>query len=130
MNRELNNLYNEFHTSVESLRVSRGLSKITSDKEMVLNGFVRSFDVFLKIIKFLIKQHKVNCEYPANCIKQAVKFGLLAKEKIYLEMLEDKYKIIQLKDKRCPEELFNRVQVMYIPLLANFLKKVGDNYLV
>lgn len=129
MNREFNILYNEFHTSVERLRAGSITAKKTLQKGLVMDRFLQSFDKFLEVIKFIVKEHNVNCDFPANCIKEAVKFGLLSKETIYLEMLEDKYKIIQLKDKRCPEDLFLRVQVKYIPLLTNFSKKVTNNYM-
>ncbi|MDR3628628.1 MAG: hypothetical protein P4L45_17410 [Ignavibacteriaceae bacterium] len=129
MNREFNILYNEFHTSVERLRAGSITAKKTLQKGLVMDRFLQSFDKFLEVIKFIVKEHNVNCDFPANCIKEAVKFGLLSKETIYLEMLEDKYKIIQLKDKRCPEDLFLRVQVKYIPLLTNFSKKINNNYM-
>jgi nucleotidyltransferase substrate binding protein (TIGR01987 family) len=130
MNQELFNLYNEYFTSIEQLRASNDESKETLEKNDVIERFVFSFDIFLEIIKSLVKKHKVNCIYPVSCIKAAVKFGLLAKENIYLQMLEDKYKIIHLKNSRYPEDLFLRVQVKYVPLLSNFLQKVRDNYLV
>lgn len=129
MNQELFNLYNKFYTSIEQLRASNEEAKETLEKKEVIERFVLSFDIFLEIIKSIVKEHKVICKYPVSCIKAGVKFGLLAKETIYLEMLEDKYKIIQLKNRRYPEELFLRVQVRYIPLLTNFLQKIRENYL-
>jgi hypothetical protein len=129
MDQELLKLYNKFSTSIDVLRVSNAEAKETLKKDAVLEGFLSSFDIFLEIIKSIIKRHNVNCNYPEKSIKAAVKFGLLTKETIYLEMLEDKYKIIRLKDRRCPEELFLRIQVKYIPVLANFLQKIKENHL-
>jgi hypothetical protein len=130
MGQDLFNLYNDFYSSIEQLRASSEKAKETLKKDEVLENFISSFDIFLELIKSIVKKHNVNGTYPPVCIKNAVKFGLLVKETIYLEMLEDKYKIIRLKNKRYPEELFLRVQVRYIPLLTNFLQKVRENYLV
>jgi hypothetical protein len=129
MNQELFNLYNDYYASIEQLRASNDEAKESLEKNKVIERFVFSFDIFLDIIKSIVKDHNVTCNYPATCIKAAVKFGLLAKETIYLEMLEDKYKIIQLKSRRYPEELFLRIQVRYVPLLTNFLQKIRENYL-
>ena len=66
----------------------------------------------------------MECKFPQECIKAAARFGLIPNENIYLEMLEDRYKITQLKNQKIPEDLYQKIKVKYIIALGAFIEKI------
>ena len=128
MDRVFLTYYNEFEKSFNHFKESANKSKTEYEKDLVIQRFQLTFGLFLEILKYLLKKYKVNCDYPSSCIKKAANFGLIPKEKIYLDMLEDRYEIISLKN-RIPDKLYQRVKIKYVIALGIFLEKIETVYL-
>lgn len=64
MEQELFNLYNDFYASVERLRASNDDSKETLEKNELIEKFLFSVDIFIKIIKILLKRHNIHYTFP------------------------------------------------------------------
>jgi len=128
MDREFLSLCHEFIESYNRFKHNAKNSKTDFEKDIVIQRFQFTFSLFLEILKYLLKKYKVNCDYPSACIKKAANFGLIPTEKIYLDMLDDRYNIINLKS-TVSEVLYKRIKINYVIALGTFLDKIETNYI-
>ena len=128
MDREFFSHYKELNDSFNRFKLIARKSNTEFDKDIVIQRFQFTFTLFLEILKYLLKKYKVNCDYPSACIKKAADFSLIPAEKIYLDMLEDHYEIINLKNK-ISDSLYQRIKIKYVVALGTFLEKIETTYI-
>ncbi len=129
MRQEILDSYKEFSDSFDRLKSSSKQAKEEFEKDNVLKRFKLTFELFLKNLAIILKGYKVNCKYPTDYIRTAVKFGILNNENTFLEMLEDKYKITNETKLKTPEELYKKIRIKYIIILGKYLEKIGNDYI-
>ncbi len=127
MDSEFLTYYKEFADSFNRFKDAAAESKEEYEKDLVTQRFQFTFYAFLNVLKFLLKKNKVDCDYPSKCIEKAAHFGLLPVEQIYLDMLEDSYEIIKLKN-QITEKLFQKIKVKYVIALGTFMEKMEKTY--
>ena len=129
MNREFLTYYKEFEDSFIRFKETANNSKTEYEKDIVVQRFQFTVALFIEVLKQLLNKNNVSCVYPSDCIKKAAHFGLIPAEKIFLEMLEDRYEIINLKS-RIPEKLYQRIKIKYVIALGIFIEKIQTNYIM
>ncbi len=129
MEAELIKSFNELFDSFEYFKKNLKKAREKHEIELEVHRFEFIIDSFLKNIKMYLNERSYNYVYPADCIKAAAKFGMLVSENIFLEMLDDKYRISNLKNQKIPEEIYQRIKVRYPIILGRSFEKIKKNYL-
>jgi len=130
MHKDFINSYKELSDAYGRLKSGSMKAKEDYEKEMVAQRFEFTFGLLLKYLKILLKERRMECKFPKECIKAAARFGLIPNENIYIEMLEDRYKIAQLRGQKIPDELYRKIKVKYIIVLGKFLGRIEKEFII
>jgi len=94
------------------------------DTDGVIQRFEFTFETMWKALKIFLTHEGIACDTPRNCLKEAFRLGLLEKEKIFLDMLEDRNKTSHIYNKEVAEEIVERVKIKYLPVMRKVLNKL------
>ncbi len=128
MQKELADSFNELFGAFERFKANLDKAKEEHEKELVVQRFEFIIDNLLKNIRTYLESRAYNCIYPQDIIKAAAKFGLIVGEDIMLEMLDDKYRLSQLKNQKIPDEIYQRIKVRYSIILSRSFEKIKKYY--
>lgn len=129
LNQEILDSYKEFSDSFKRLITYSQNAKEDFEKDNVAKRFKLTFDLFLKNLACILREYKVNCNYPSDYIQTAAKFGIINNENIYIQMLEDKYKITNLPKSKVPDEVYKNIKIKYLINLRKYLEKIEKDYI-
>ena len=130
MKPELIKSFNDLFDSFEYFKDYLKKAKERHEIELVVQRFDFILDTFLKNIRMFLKEKSYNCAYSDDCIKAAAKFGLIVSEHIFLEMLDEKYRISNLNNQKIPDEMYQRIKLRYTIILSRSFEKIKKYYLV
>ncbi len=129
MQQDLIKSFNELFETFEYFKKNLKKAKEKHEIELEVQRFEFIIESFLKNIRLFLNEHAYKCVYPADCIKAAGKFGLIVSENIVLEMLDDKYRLSNLKNQKIPDEIYQRIKVRYSIILGRSFEKIKKYYL-
>lgn len=129
MKSELKKSFNDLFQSFEYFKIYLKKAKERNEIDMAVERFDFILEAFLKNIRMFLNEQSYNCFYENECIKGAAKFGLIVSEKIFLEMLDDKYRLAHLKSQKIPDEIFQRIKLRYTIILSRSFDKIKKYYM-
>lgn len=94
----------------------------------ILNSFEKSLERFeftvelaWKAIQKFLREQKIICRSPKECLKEAFQFGLVKVDSRWLEMFEDRNLTVHTYDEKTADEIYNR-----LPNYLGILKLLKD----
>ncbi len=101
------------------------------EKELVVKRFDYIIGRFIKNLKLLLETRGYNCILPEDCIKAAARFGFLASHTIFIEMLDDRYKLSYLKNQNhtIPDDIYQKIKIRYTIALGKSLERIKRDYI-
>lgn len=129
MHTEVSEVFEDLLDSYNRLKLICSTSINDQKKEIILTRFAYILDNIIKLSKILLKKHNLECRYPKECLYAAEKFGLINNANVFIEMLDDRYIISQVNDRKFPDKLFEKIKVKYIITIGIFIDKVEKEYI-
>ena len=126
---EFQKYYRDFSDSFNRYKIMAKKAKEDREKDIVIQRFLYTYTIFLSFLPYLLKKFNVICRFPSDCIKKAVHFGLISGEKLFLEMLDDKYELTQFNNQKVPDNLYQRISIKYVIALGSFLERIEAKYI-
>ena len=116
-----------FTKALQRLQEAAAIAEDELDKDGVIQRFEFTIEMLWKALKAILAYQGVECYSPRNCIKEAFKANLIEDDEIILDMLDDRNASLHIYDQRKSQEIFERIQQIYIPYLTNLAltKKIG-----
>lgn len=116
-----------FTKALQRLQEAAAIAEDELDKDGVIQRFEFTTKMLWKALKAILSYQGVECYSPRNCIKEAFKANLIEDDEIILDMLDDRNASSHIYDQRKSQEIFARIQQIYIPYLTNLklTKKIG-----
>ncbi|GIX42898.1 MAG: nucleotidyltransferase [Leptospiraceae bacterium] len=109
-------------------RLKEAIDKVEDDldKDGAIQRFEFTVELLWKTLKVILEFHGIDCNSPRNCIKEAFKNNLISDDEIILDMLEDRKKSSHIYNEQMSNEIYNRIEKIYLPYLLNlnFQEKV------
>ncbi len=127
-NQQILDSFRELSDSFKRLLSYSKNAKEDYEKINVAKRFRMTFDLFIKNLSLILVEYKVNCKFPSDYIRNAAKFGIINNEKVFLQMLEDKYKLTNLSNLKLPDEIYKNI-VKYIIILRKYIEKIEEEYI-
>lgn len=110
------------------LRLKEGIAAASDSlsKDGVIQRFEFTFELFWKMLMFLLRNEGFECVGPRSCIKESARRGFLLNGETALDMLEDRNKTSHIYDESTAEEIFENIKSEYLHLLEDNLKLFKD----
>ena len=109
-----------FNKALARLDEALTIAKDELDKDGVLQRFEFTIEMLWKALKAILAYQGIECFSPRNCIKEAYKTNIIDDDEIILDMLEDRNSSSHIYDQQKSQEIFERIQRVYI----GYLKKL------
>ena len=113
-----------FENALERLKEAVKKAKDDLDKDGVIQRFEFTIELLWKVLKEILFYHGIDCYSPRDCIKKAFRANLIEDDEIILDMLSDRNQSSHIYNQQISEEIFERIQKVYVRYLENLeLKK-------
>jgi|GEM_PF-2641283 nucleotidyltransferase substrate binding protein (TIGR01987 family) len=135
MQKEVLKSFNELTSAFNRFKVNVNKVKEENEKELIIKRFEFITELFMKNLKTLLETKGYHCILPEDCIKAATKFGFLASETIFIEMLDDKNKILQMRNQnqlnvyKIPDGLYQRIKIRYTIAIGKSIERIKRDYI-
>ena len=129
INTELLEIFDDLTESYNKLKLLCAGSINDHKVEIILQRYAYIIDNLIKLSKILLKKHNIECRYPKECLYAAEKFGLINNATIFIDMLDDRYRLTQINEKKITDKLYEKISVKHIITLGIFLEKIERDYI-
>ncbi|MEO8210480.1 MAG: HI0074 family nucleotidyltransferase substrate-binding subunit [bacterium] len=113
------NFQNAFTSLKEGIKEANG----ELQKDGVIQRFEFTFELLWKTLKIFLYDEGVECNSPKNCLKKAFKLELISDEEVFLDMLIDRNSSTHIYSKEESEEIFDRIEKVYVLQFGKVLKE-------
>lgn len=90
----------------------------------VIQRFEFTFELLWKALKIFMQKKGVEARTPKDVLKEAFRLEWLGKEKVFLNMLDDRNKTSHIYDQKTSREIFERITRDYVPAIEIVLKNL------
>lgn len=98
-------------------------NEILKEKESIITRdasiqrFEFTVELAWKSIQKFLREEKIICRSPKECLKEAFKFGLIEDDPIWLQMIEDRNLTVHTYDENTAREVYKRLPKYLAPLI-------------
>lgn len=98
-------------------------NEILKEKESIITRdasiqrFEFTVELAWKSIQKFLREEKIICRSPKECLKEAFKFGLIEDDPIWLQMIEDRNLTVHTYDENTAMEVYSRLPKYLAPLI-------------
>lgn len=103
-----------FRQSLERFREILKQEKTVANRDSAIKRFEFTSELAWKTIQKFLREQKIACRSPKECLEAAFQFGLVADDPLWMEALEDRNKTVHTYDEKFADEVYGR--------LPNYLK--------
>jgi nucleotidyltransferase substrate binding protein (TIGR01987 family) len=116
----MNHFIAPFRKSLKRLEEVLVEEKSITTRDAAIQRFEFTVELAWKAVQRFLREQKIVCRSPKECLKEAFKFGLIADDPRWLEMLEDRNLIVHTYNEEVADSVYDRLP-KYLGIL-NFLK--------
>lgn len=105
------------------------LAEILQEPETIVNRdasiqrFEFTVELAWKTMQKFLREQKIICRSPKECLKETFKFGLIDDDEIWLKMIEDRNMTVHTYDEMTAREVCHRLPD-YVPALQKLCDKL------
>lgn len=103
-----------FKKSLQRLEEILKKKKTVANRDSAIKRFEFTTELAWKLIQVFLRDQKIICRSPKECLKEAFKFGLIKDDPRWIEMLDDRNLTVHTYNERVADKIYNR--------LPNYLK--------
>lgn len=97
--------------------------KTVANRDSAIKRFEFTVELAWKSVQKFLRNQKIICRSPKECLKEAFKFGLMEDDPKWLTMIEDRNLTTHTYDEKFAEKIYRR-----LPLYINLLKTLQKNF--
>ncbi|MEW6203575.1 MAG: nucleotidyltransferase substrate binding protein [bacterium] len=107
-------------------RLREGTLAVTDDldRDGVIQRFEFTFELLWKSLKIFLEEEGIECRSPKECLRSALRVGLIEDEEVFLDMLEDRNRSTHTYDEKETERIFHRIKDKYIVTIENLINRI------
>lgn len=114
-----------FEKSLTRLEEILKEEKTVANRDSAIQRFEFTVELAWKCTQKFLRDQKILCRSPKECLKEAFKFGLIKDDEKWLQIIEDRNLTTHTYDEKVAEDVYDRLST-YLDLfqeLKNNLKK-------
>lgn len=116
-------ILDSFIKSLQRLEEILGKEESVANRDSAIKRFEFTVELAWKCVQWFLRDQKIICRSPKECLKEAFKFGLVEDDPKWLEMLEDRNLTVHTYDEKTAEEVYGRLN-NYLELLKSLEEKL------
>lgn len=97
--------------------------KTVANRDSAIKRFEFTVELAWKSIQKFLRDQKIICRSPKECLKEAFKFGLIKDNPKWLAMVEDRNLTVHTYDEKFAEKIYRR-----LPLYVGLLKALEEGF--
>ncbi len=102
-------LFNSFKKALERLNEALKGEKTTLNRDAAIQRFEFTIELAWKCIQKFLREQKIICRSPKECLKEAFKFGLIDDDPKWLEAFDDRNLTAHTYNEKIAETIYNRL---------------------
>ena len=119
-------ILNSFEKSLQRFEEILKAEKTIANRDSAIKRFEFTVELAWKCIQRFLREQKIVCRSPKECLKEAFKFGLIEDDPRWIEMLEDRNLTAHTYDEKTAEDVYARLFNYFEPL--KILKEKLNSY--
>lgn len=131
MKERLDRTFSDFEKATQNLKVAVEIA----DDDLSIDGTIKRFELCYelswKVIRLYLEDLGIICRNPRECFKQAKINGLIEDEIMWMEMIEDRNRLVHEYSSEFSRELFGKIKSKYAKILEdlylNLKEKLKDD---
>ena len=116
-------IYGSFVKSVERLREILRAEKTVANRDSAIKRFEFTTELAWKLIQVFFREQKIICRSPKECLREAYRFGLIADDERWLQMIDDRNITVHTYNETTADEVYSRLS-MYPELFELLVSKI------
>jgi len=112
-----------FEKSLERLEDILKAERTVANRDSAIKRFEFTVELAWKSLQLFLREQKIVCRSPKECLKEAYKFGLVADDMGWLKIMDDRNLTVHTYDEKIAEEVYGRL-AGYIRLFEELKKKL------
>ncbi len=118
----------KFSDAVSALRSGLSEAKSQLEKDGIIQRFEFTFEAFWKSLKIYLANKGAICKFPKDCLKEALRSGLISDEGVFLSMLMDRNLTSHVYSEEEAERVYlSIVEKNYIAAFEAVLKQMRSS---
>ena len=102
-------LQKEFHDAVVSMEAVLKQEKNEFIRDSAIKRFELCFDLSWKAIKAFAEEKGTSCTSPMGCFREAYHQGIIAYEKVWIDMVKTRNKTVHTYSEALAEEVYGKL---------------------
>lgn len=104
-----------FELSIQRLKEALAMQESDITRDAAIQRFEFTVELGWKSIQKFLREEKINCRSPKECLREAFKQQLVEDDDGWLEAFEDRNLTVHTYNEQTAKEIFSRIP-KYIPL--------------
>lgn len=119
----MNNTFSSFEKSLERFEEVLKEEKTIIHRDAAIQRFEFTTELAWKCIQRFLREQKIVCRSPKECLKEAFKFDLVEDDPKWMEALDDRNLTVHTYDEKTADEVYNRLSG-YLDILNQLKDKL------
>lgn len=118
----MDELFNALKKAVERLEEALKVEKTTLNRDAAIQRFEFTVELAWKCLQKFLREQKIICRSPKECLKEAFKFGLVGDDQRWLMALDDRNLTAHTYKEEIAEKIFSNL-AGYLEIFKKLLDK-------
>ena len=119
-------IWASYEKSLKRFEEVIGQPKTTITRDAAIQRFEFTSELAWKSLQKFLREQKIICRSPKECLAEAFKFGLIADDELWLKVLEDRNLTVHTYNEEVADEVYERLP-NYLPLFEELNNKLNKS---
>ena len=116
-------IYASYIKSLDRLKEILQAEKTVATRDSAIKRFEFTTELAWKLIQLFLREQKIICRSPKECLREAYAFGLIARDERWLQMIDDRNITVHTYNETTADEVYFRLPV-YLELFELLKLKI------
>lgn len=119
-------IINSFNKSLEKFKEILNEEKTVANRDSAIKRFEFTEELAWKSVQKFLRNQKIICRSPKECLQEAFKFGLVTDNPKWIELMEDRNRTVHTYDETFADEVYSRLP-KYVELFEELKVSLEKN---
>lgn len=105
-----------FKKSLNRLEEILQEEKTMTSRDAAIQRFEFTVELAWKSVQKFLREQKIVCRSPKQCLEEAFKFGLIQDDPLWVKMMDDRNLTVHTYDEEIAQRVYNNISKYLLPL--------------
>ncbi|MDE3058148.1 MAG: HI0074 family nucleotidyltransferase substrate-binding subunit [Bacteroidota bacterium] len=116
-------IYLSYIKSLTRLKEILQAEKTIANRDSSIKRFEFTTEIAWKLIQVFLREQKIICRSPKECLREAYAFGLITDDERWLQMIDDRNMTVHTYNETTADEVYSRLP-QYLELFESLQSKI------